>query len=74
MSRGDSYLWIGGTKGIWTVASNWEDLTTRSIASVAPGITDSATITAISGPVEILGTASVGTLTINCDAPLPNGA
>jgi hypothetical protein len=69
MSAGDSYLWIGGTEGIWTVASNWEDLSTGTVASVAPGITDSATITSISDPIEILGTASIGTLTIIGDAP-----
>jgi hypothetical protein len=61
---GDSYSWIGGNGGSWNVASNWEDLTTGSVAAVAPGIGDSATI---SGPDSILGTASVGTLTVTGD-------
>jgi hypothetical protein len=61
---GDSYSWIGGSEGTWNAASNWEDLNTGQVAAVAPGIADSATI---NGPDMILGTASVGTLTVTGD-------
>ena len=59
MAGRDSYSWIGGTTGTWGNPANWEDLTTATVAAVAPGIDNAVTI---SGTVA--GTGSAASLTI----------
>jgi hypothetical protein len=69
MADGDSYSWIGGTAGTWDNAANWEDLTTGTVAAVAPGINNDATIGA---GVTVYGTGSAATLTaLDQEGPLP---
>jgi hypothetical protein len=84
MANADSYSWIGGTAGTWGTAANWEDLTTGTVAAVAPGIDSAATIGAgvtITGPgsaasLEIQGADSVsgnldvGTLVVDSNGNL----
>jgi hypothetical protein len=66
MANGDSYSWIGGTAGTWGDAANWEDLTTGTVAEVAPGISNDVTI---GGAVTLDGTGSAATLSIlNADS------
>ncbi len=61
MAKGDSYSWIGGTSGSWGTAANWKDLTTGTVATVAPGIDNDATIGVAT---TISGTGSAASLTI----------
>jgi Hint domain len=59
-----SYSWIGGTVGTWGNAANWEDMTAGTVAAVAPGIDNTATIdgiVAISGPGSAAGLTILGT-------------
>jgi hypothetical protein len=57
----DSYSWIGGTAGTWGTATNWEELSTGTVAAVAPGIGSAVTI---AGTVMVSGTGTAASLTI----------
>jgi Hint domain len=58
---GSSYIWIGGTAGAWSNAANWQNLTTETVAAIAPGVTDDVTI---DGTVTVFGTGGARRLTI----------
>ena len=69
--------WIGGTAGVWSNAANWEDLTTGTVAAVAPGIGNAVTIgsavtidnaVTIGPSVTVFGTGSASSLSIQGDA------
>ena len=68
----DAYAWTHGGSGAWGVASNWQDLTTRSAATIAPGINNFVTLTGlggtayqvVSGPGNAAGLTLAGNTTL----------